>query len=105
MAPPKFYADYDLTHWLVVPTPDQTYPLEVIAYMQPPLLDNSNQTNFFTVYTPNLLLYGALCEMIPFLKDDERLTMWNQMWVDELKRLTTQDLQRIMDQAAQRKLP
>ena len=56
-APPKFYADYDYNHWLVAPTPDQTYALEVIAYMQPVLLDSVNQTNFFTNFTPNFLLY------------------------------------------------
>jgi len=29
---PKYYADYDYTHWLVAPTPDDTYAFEVMYY-------------------------------------------------------------------------
>lgn len=102
-APPEFYADYDLGHWLVVPTPDQNYPLEVLSYMQPPLLDDTNQSNFWSNYTPNLLLYGALLEAEPFIKDDSRIAVWKDLWTQELATLDLQDLQRQMDRAAQRK--
>jgi hypothetical protein len=105
MAPPVFYADYDLRHWLIVGTPDQTYPLEVLAYMQPPLLDQNNQTNFFTDYTPNMLLYGALLEASPFLKADERIQTWQGFWDREASSLSGQDLQKILDRTAQRTNP
>ena len=29
---PKFYADYDYTHWIVSPTPDTAYDFEVLYY-------------------------------------------------------------------------
>lgn len=101
--PPAFYADYDYSHWLIVPTPDQNYPLEVLAYLQPQLLDATTQSNFWTEYAPNALLYGALVEATPFLKDDPRLQTWIAMWQQELSALDGQDLQRIMDRAAQRR--
>jgi hypothetical protein len=88
-----------------VPTPDANYPFEAVVYMQPILLDAANQTNFFTDYTPNLLLYGALIEATPFLKDDPRLQVWEGMWQMELQSLDGQDLQKILDRAAQRKRP
>ena len=103
--PPYFYADYDLQHWLVAPTPDQNYPLEVRAYMEPALLDDSNQSNFWTQYTPNLLLYGALLQAEPFIKDDQRMQTWQAMYKHELEILVPQDLQKIMDRAAQRRAP
>jgi hypothetical protein len=103
--PPAFYCDIDYQHWMVSPTPDQDYPLEVLAYCQPPLLDSTNQTNFFTDYTPNALLYGALLEATPFLKDDPRLQTWSGMWGQEIQTLSGQDLQRILDRSAQRKAP
>jgi hypothetical protein len=103
--PPLFYADYDYLHWFIAPTPDQNYPFEVLAYMQPPLLDDVNQSNFWSNFTPNLLLYGALLEAEPFLKDDGRIATWTAMWQQELQLLTGQDLQKIMDRAAQRKTP
>ena len=103
--PPEFYADYDLDHWLISPTPDQAYPFEAMLYMQPPLLDNSNQSNFWTEYTPNLLLYSALLQATPFIKNDERIPVWQQMQQTQFASLNSQDLQRILDQSAQRSAP
>ena len=80
-------------------------PLRVIAYFQPPLLDAANQSNFFTDYTPNLLLYGALLEATPFLKDDPRVQLWGQAWAQELQMHMGQDLQRVLDRATDRKNP
>lgn len=103
--PPLFYADYDaFTKWLIVPTPPDTFPLEVLAYMQPPLLDASNQTNFFTIYTPNLLLYAALLEATPFLKNDPRIATWQENYNREVGNLLQQDLQKILDRGAQRRM-
>lgn len=102
---PEFYADYDYQHWLIVPTPDQNYPLEIMSYMQPPLLDDTNQTNFFTDYTPNMLLYGSLLEAAPFLKDDPRVATWKDFWELELSTLVPQDLQKILDRSAERNKP
>jgi hypothetical protein len=70
---PLFYADYDYTHWLIAPTPDQAYPFEVLYYELPQLLDDTVQTNWLTEYAPQLLLYGTLLEATPFLKNDERI--------------------------------
>jgi len=101
--PPQYYADYDLQHWLVCPTPPSTYPLEIIAYLQPMLLDETTQTNFFTIYTPSLLLYGALLEAAPFLKSDDRIPVWQTYWNQQVALLQTQDLQRILDRSTERK--
>lgn len=104
-APPEFYADYDLNHWLIAPTPDVSYPFESLNYMLPVLLDSGNQTNFWTAYTPALLLYSALLEAESFLKDDPRIAVWKQYQQDEVQSLGGQDLQRIMDRASVRNTP
>lgn len=104
VGPPEFYADYGYQHWLLVPTPEATYPVEILCYMQPPLLDDANQTNFFTDYTPNALLYGTLLEAEPFLKNDERIPTWKDFWTTELVTLGQQDLQKILDRGAERKM-
>lgn len=103
--PPGFYCDLDLLHWFVGPTPPQDYPLQVIAYFQPPLLDSSNETNFWTAYTPNALEYGAMLEAALFLKDDGRIQSFGNLWAQEMQTLGAQDLQRIMDRSAERKEP
>jgi hypothetical protein len=103
--PPLFYADYDYQHWLIAPTPPATYPLELLAYMQPQLLSESNQTNFWTQYTPNALLYSTLMEAIPFIKDDARIPVWREYYQFEISTLGQQDLQKIMDAVAERNRP
>ena len=70
---PKFYADYNYNNWLIGPTPDQDYPIEILYYELPALLSTTNQTNWLTNYAPQLILYGASLEATPFLKNDERI--------------------------------
>lgn len=100
---PLFYSDYDYTHWLVAPTPDQAYPFEVLYYELPPLLDDSIQTNWLTEYAPQLLLYGALLEATPFLKNDERIGTWQQYYDRAAAMLNGEDLAKILDRASVRK--
>lgn len=78
--PPKFYADYNYQNIILAPTPDAAYPAEIVYYEEPALLDATNTTNWITQYAPNLLLYSALLECAPFLKNDERIATWQQMY-------------------------
>ena len=94
---PQFYADYDYTHWLLVPTPNDTYDLEVLYYELPVLLDDATQTNWLTDYAPNLLLYGALLEATPFLKNDDRIATWQNYYQSAANALNTEDLMKILD--------
>jgi hypothetical protein len=100
---PVFYADYDYNHWLVAPTPDADYPLEILYYQLPPLLDEEAQTNWLTENAPEILLYGALLEATPFLKNDERIPVWQNMYDRAAAMLNGEDLGKILDRTATRK--
>lgn len=97
---PKYYADYDYTHWLVAPTPAAAYDFEVLYYERVQPLDSSNQTNWFTIYAPQALLYGSLLQAMPFLKNDERMGMWQQQYDLIINTLKAEDVQRIADRQA-----
>ena len=99
---PQFYADYDYQHWLITPTPDAAYNLEILYYEQPPLLGDDLQTNWLTQYAPDVLLYATLLEATPFLKNDERVGVWQAMYDRAAKALSGEDLGRIMDRSANR---
>ena len=99
---PQFYADYDYQHWLITPTPDAAYNLEILYYEQPPLLGDDLQTNWLTQYAPDVLLYATLLEATPFLKNDERVGVWQAMYDRAAKALSGEDLGRIMDRSASR---
>jgi len=102
-AEPLFYSDYDYSHWLIAPTPDAAYPFEVLYYELPPLLDDAVQTNWLTEYAPQLLLYGALLEATPFLKNDERIPVWQNKYDRAASMLNGEDLAKILDRSAVRK--
>ena len=97
---PMFYCDYDYTHWLIAPTPDVDYDYEVLYYERPQPLDSANQSNWFTQYAPQALLYGSLLQAMPFLKNDERLPMWQGQYDQIMNVLKTEDVARIGDRQA-----
>lgn len=97
---PAYFADYDYTHWLVAPTPDTNYSFEVLYYERIQPLDSSNQTNWFTIYAPQALLYGSLLQAMPFLKNDERMGMWQQNYDLIMQTLMAEDKLRLADRQA-----
>lgn len=99
---PKFYADFDYAHWLIVPTPAAAYPWQIIYYQQPPLLELANQTNWLTDYAPNALLYRTLLEAEPFLKNDQRMNTWRQLYEEAVEAINLEDLEKVVDRSSVR---
>ena len=97
---PAYYADYDYSNWLVAPTPDDDYAFEVLYYERVQPLDSSNQTNWFTIYAPQALLYGSLLQAMPFLKNDERIPMWQGQYKLIMDTLMAEDKLRLADRQA-----
>jgi hypothetical protein len=99
---PTFYADYDYQHWLFAETPDENYPIEIVYYELPPLLDDEQQQNWLTNYAPNALLYGTLLEATPFLKNDERIPVWQSFYDMAVSSLNQEDIKKIIDRSTTR---
>lgn len=102
---PEFYADYNYTHWLIVPTPVTGYPWEILYWELPALLDAVNQTNWLTDYDPALLLNRVLHEAFAFLKDWERAGAWMQKYQQSLGSVNAQDLEKVVDRTTTRQRP
>ena len=101
-AQPEFYADYDYDNWLFAPTPDLAYPFEILYYQLLALLDSTNQTNWATDHAPNALLHGCLLQSTRFLKNDERIPVWQQNYETDLQKLNGEDIQKIIDRQVSR---
>jgi hypothetical protein len=97
---PAFYCDYDYNNWLIAPTPNSAYNFEVLYYERIQPLDSSNQTNWFTTYAPQALLYGSLLQAMPFLKNDTRTPMWQAQYQQIMDTLVAEDKLRIADRQA-----
>lgn len=64
----------------VSPTPDSTYEVELVYTTRLPKLSNSNTSNWLLQSSPDAYLYGALMQAAPYLKDDERITVWGTLY-------------------------
>ena len=88
------------SHGLVAPTPAAAYNYEVLYYERNQPLDSSNQSNWFTQYAPQALLYGSLLQAMPFLKNDERIPMWQGQYDKIISLLQNENVNRLADRQA-----
>lgn len=98
---PRYFADYDFNNWIVAPTPDQSYPFEVMFWEMPALLDATNTQNWISIYAPETLLYSALLECTPFLKNDDRIPTWEKLFAGGMTTLSNENIQDMVTKAAQ----
>lgn len=92
---PRYYADYEYEHFIVVPTPNSAYEFEIAYYERPEPLGETNQTNWFTQYAPQLILYASLLEAQPFLKRAERTAEFQALYDRALQGVAQETSRRI----------
>lgn len=80
---PKFIAT-DQGNFIFGPFPDTGYSVLGTYYKRLTALSDSNTSNWFTVNAPGVLLFGALCEAEPFIKNDDRLELWKAKFEEEI---------------------
>jgi hypothetical protein len=104
-APPVFYSvrsynNNNLVFYLS-PIPDLNYGYE-INYLGIPLLDATHTTNFLTERYPALLLYACMVETIPFLKNDERIPVYESLYNRALQDVNRTAKERYTDRISKR---
>jgi len=70
------YIARESSNFIFGPYPDSAYTIKGIYYKRLTALSDSNTTNWFTTNAPGILLWAALCEAEPFLKNDARIQLW-----------------------------
>lgn len=73
------------------PYPDSGYTIKGIYYKKLDALSDSNTTNWLTSDAPDLLVFAALCEAEPFIKNDPRLALWEGKYQVQKTLLESQD--------------
>lgn len=74
---PKFIAREGST-FIFGPYPSSTYTISGVYYKNVGPLSTSAHAIFTA--NPDLYLYGSLLAAVPYLKDDERVTLWAQQY-------------------------
>ena len=68
------------TELLLVPTPDQAYVATIQYHLKLPRLGASQAQNWVLDDHSDVYLYGSLIHSAPFLKDDNRMLMWEDRY-------------------------
>ena len=75
----------------VAPTPDAEYSLEMSYFGQIDALTDDTDTNWLLREYPDIYLYTSLMHSAPYLKDDERITVWAQLAAKAKEELISRD--------------
>ena len=79
----------------LAPIPDTEYTVEMAYYEKfSPLGDGTGGTvtsNWLTENAPDVLLYGALVEAEPFIRNDERIQLWLTAYKEAIDKIQKAD--------------
>ena len=86
---PKYYADWDDTSFLLAPTPDSNYTMELHYFYRPTSITTSaDGTSWLGTNAELGLLYGSLVEAYTFMKGEaDLLQLYNQRYMEALQTL------------------
>lgn len=102
VAKPVFVADVlAYNSFYFAPTPDYTYPFQLI-YHGLPLFNAQNPENFLTLRYESLLLYACLFETLLWLKNDERIAAVEASFNRALQDVNKDRKGQITDRTSQR---
>jgi len=87
---PRYYATFDISNFIVAPTPDANYTVELHYYYRPDSLTAGADggTTWLSTNAPYALLYGALVDAYIFMKgENDLIQQYEKRFMDQLTRL------------------
>ncbi len=83
---PKYYAEFDDNTFIVAPTSDLAYEVELHYYYRPASLTSTtgSETTWLSENAPNAILYGSLVEACTYLKNYEAIPVYESKFQDAL---------------------
>jgi len=87
---PKYYSQFDDDFFLLSPTPDSGYTVEIhYFYIPESITESSAGTSWLGTNASEALLYGSLIEAYTFMKGEpDILSNYNERFKEALQRLT-----------------
>lgn len=86
---PRFYSSFDVDNFIVAPTPDSDYSVELHYYYRPAsLTTDDNGTTWISTNAPDALLYGSLIEAYTFMKgENDLIQLYTARFTEAMSRL------------------
>ena len=76
---PRFFINLG-QEFELLPAPDQEYNGQMVYYAMIPALGTTNETNWLLRQYPNVYYYGSLLEAAPYLRNDDRIAVWQSQY-------------------------
>ena len=89
-ATPEYYGIYDVDNFILGPTPNIAYDVELHYYYRPDSLTAGADTakSWLSDNAPNVLLYGSLVEAYTYMKGEaDMMQLYEQRFAQEIQRL------------------
>ena len=88
---PIYYAQFDVNNFIVAPTPDSNYSVEIHYYYRPTsLTTDGSGTTWISTNAPDALLYACLIEAYTFMKgENDLIQLYNSRYAEAISRLKT----------------
>ena len=87
---PRYYAQFDVDNFIIAPTPDASYTVDIHYLYRPASLTagSDSGTSWLSTNAEITLLYGSLIEAYTFMKGQpDLMAMYNQRFGEGLMRL------------------
>lgn len=87
---PQYYAIFDVDNFILGPSPDQAYTVELHYYYRPASITAGvgAGTSWLSENAPNALLYGSLVEAYTYMKGEaDMMQLYEQRFAQEIQRL------------------
>ena len=85
---PKYYAQFDVENFILAPTPNSDYAVELHYYYRPASITGSAGTSWLGENAPDCLLYGCLVEAYTFMKGEaDMMGAYEKRFVESIQRL------------------
>ena len=87
---PKYYAYFDVNNFIVSPTPNANFAVELHYYYKPDSLTagSDSGTTWLSKNASNAMLYGSLVEAYTYMKgEQDMMTMYEKQFTEALSRI------------------
>ena len=86
---PRFYSSFDVDTFIVAPTPDSSYAVELHYYYRPASLTTvDSETTWISTNAPDALLYACLVEAYTFMKgENDLIQLYTARFTEAMSRL------------------
>lgn len=81
----------EATNFIFGPYPDSDYTIKGIYYKKLDPLSGANPSNWLITDAPDLILFASLAEAKPFIKDDQRISLWEGKYANAKSEIENQD--------------